>query len=233
MKAILVTLKCLTNMHVGNGDVNYNIVDNEVEKDPVTGYPTINASGVKGALRAHFKGNKNERNWFGSDAGEKSNPAQGKLKFLCANMLVRPLRATGGKEAYYLVYTDEMRKQYETLCKAFNVDSEITVPAKSPVVSVEGETTVKSIKISGITAYEIEDISCYDLPVIARNHLDNGISTNLWYEEVVPHESVFYFFVTSEEEEILSDFKEAINGQVIQFGGNATIGYGLCKVSAR
>ena len=46
----------MTNMHVGNGDVNYNIIDNEVEKDPVTGYPTINASGVKGALREFFNG---------------------------------------------------------------------------------------------------------------------------------------------------------------------------------
>ena len=46
MAAIIVNLECMTNMHVGNGDVNYNIIDNEVEKDPVTGYPTINASGV-------------------------------------------------------------------------------------------------------------------------------------------------------------------------------------------
>ena len=56
MAAIIVNLECMTNMHVGNGDVNYNIIDNEVEKDPVTGYPTINASGVKGALREFFNG---------------------------------------------------------------------------------------------------------------------------------------------------------------------------------
>ena len=43
MAAIIVNLECITNMHVGNGDVNYNIIDNEVEKDPITGYPTINA----------------------------------------------------------------------------------------------------------------------------------------------------------------------------------------------
>lgn len=35
MAAIIVNLECMTNMHVGNGDVNYNIIDNEVEKDPV------------------------------------------------------------------------------------------------------------------------------------------------------------------------------------------------------
>ena len=43
MNAYIVQLQCITNMHVGNGDVNYNIIDNEVEKDPVTNYPVINA----------------------------------------------------------------------------------------------------------------------------------------------------------------------------------------------
>ena len=45
MSAIILKLKCITNLHVGNGEVNYTIIDNEVEKDPVTGYPIINASG--------------------------------------------------------------------------------------------------------------------------------------------------------------------------------------------
>ena len=71
MAAIIVNLECMTNMHVGNGDVNYNIIDNEVEKDPVTGYPTINASGVKGALREFFNGDSELRHYvstlFGAD----------------------------------------------------------------------------------------------------------------------------------------------------------------------
>lgn len=54
MVARLFQIECITNLHVGSGDVNYNIIDNEVEKDPVTGYATINASGVKGALREYF-----------------------------------------------------------------------------------------------------------------------------------------------------------------------------------
>lgn len=54
MEVCVLKLKCLTNMQMGGGDVNYNVVDIEVEKDPVTGYPTMNASGVKGALREYF-----------------------------------------------------------------------------------------------------------------------------------------------------------------------------------
>lgn len=47
----IVKMKCLTNMHVGDGEENYSIIDKMVERDPVTKYPTVNASGVKGALR--------------------------------------------------------------------------------------------------------------------------------------------------------------------------------------
>ena len=54
MKAKIFVIECLTNLHVGNGDVNFNIIDNEVERDDVTGLPTINSSGFKGALRAFF-----------------------------------------------------------------------------------------------------------------------------------------------------------------------------------
>ena len=60
-------IDCITNLHVGSGDLNYNIVDNEVERDAVTGYPVIHASGLKGALREHcskssmFSDRKRER----------------------------------------------------------------------------------------------------------------------------------------------------------------------------
>ena len=71
------------------------------------------------------------------------------------------------------------------------------------------------------------------LPVIARNNLENGISKNLWYEEVVPHESIFTFAVITDDNNNsdLEIFKAGISSKVIQFGGNASIGYGLCKVT--
>ncbi|MDP3829955.1 MAG: hypothetical protein Q8Q47_01715, partial [Ignavibacteriaceae bacterium] len=70
------------------------------------------------------------------------------------------------------------------------------------------------------------------LPVIARNQLENGESKNLWYEEVVPRESRFVFFVSKLEstELDLSDFDTKIQEKVIQIGGNASIGYGYTKI---
>ena len=55
----------------------------------------------------------------------------------------------------------------------------------------------------------------------------------MWYEEVVPHKSIFYFAVvasTSESDSLLDVFTESVRGKIIQFGANASVGYGLCKV---
>lgn len=78
----------------------------------------------------------------------------------------------------------------------------------------------------------IEMCSDYRMPVIARNNLENGQSKNLWYEQIVPRGSRF-FFVTSTIpnepcEEFFTVFDETKN---VQIGANATIGYGLCSVS--
>jgi CRISPR-associated protein Cmr4 len=73
MKSYLYKIECLTNLHVGSGDANYSIVDNEVEKDEVLGSPVIHASGVKGALRdfAETSGITNIVEIFGSPAENK------------------------------------------------------------------------------------------------------------------------------------------------------------------
>jgi len=55
--------------------------------------------------------------------------------------------------------------------------------------------------------------------------LDNGESKNLWYEQVLPAETVLYTII-QEDGNVL---KDALNGQVVQIGANATIGYGYCK----
>jgi CRISPR-associated protein Cmr4 len=45
--------------------------------------------------------------------------------------------------------------------------------------------------------------SDYNLPVIARNNLENGESKNLWYEQIVPHQSRFVFYIRQALEPII------------------------------
>lgn len=238
MLSIMLKLKCITNLHVGNGEVNYNIIDNEVEKDPITGYPIINASGVKGALREYFSKNTKLSilvdDIFGSD--DQGNSTSGKLKFLEADMLTIPVRASSGNSAYYMVSTKEALDKYVECYKIFfnKVIKYYEEEAESGI-SVEGINLHEKINLQGESIYILSDKEFKELslPVIARNKLDNGISKNLWYEEIVPHKTVLYFPVIANQgdENLLKEFKKSVNEKVIQFGANASIGYGLCMVT--
>lgn len=89
-----------------------------------------------------------------------------------------------------------------------------------------------------------------ELPVIARNKLIDSVSDNLWYEEVVPRESIFcsvlsyydnFDNVFSNARNDRDRFEKAFKGfhqklvsddEVIQVGANASIGYGLTRFEA-
>lgn len=77
------------------------------------------------------------------------------------------------------------------------------------------------------------------LPIIARNKIKDGKSDNLWYEEIVPRESIFYTamlnynnFGKSSEFKYKKGFQafyKCLQNNLIQVGANASIGFGLCK----
>jgi len=61
---------------------------------------------------------------------------------------------------------------------------------------------------------------------------DKKISQNLWYEEVLPAETVLYSYVLPSVSNIedLDKLKTTIDGKIVQIGGGETVGYGLCKI---
>lgn len=67
------------------------------------------------------------------------------------------------------------------------------------------------------------------LPVVSRNYLESGESKNLWYEEVVPRLTQFYFIVI-EDEQYETLFEEELFSSLVQIGGNSSIGYGFSKI---
>lgn len=71
------------------------------------------------------------------------------------------------------------------------------------------------------------------LPVIARNHLENGESENLWYEQVIPRTSRFWFTLLKPVNETVNAFDNLVTekNSVIQIGANATVGYGYTKIN--
>ncbi len=252
MKSILIKISCLTDMSVGNGETNYSVIDNEVSKDPVSTAPIIPSSGLKGAFRQYFEDNdsKNVTKLFGSDVKTQES-CPGSLKFIDAKILGQPARTLKGDYAYYLVVPavsadaicDIMTVAGLTPINISDIDTTKNYATKNDI-SVEGisfETIPKGNKakkvldgylgegrwvIVGETDYKTK----INLPVVARNQLDDkGKSKNLWYEEIVPHKSVFISAVLGPDDDV-KEFANTINGSVVQFGGNASIGRGFCKV---
>lgn len=273
-------VKCVTNLHMGSGDINFNIIDNEVQRDPVTGHPTMFSSGIKGALREHFEARKLDdmvTRIFGSSISEsnkdkkKSNPGQ--VKFLSANLLLMPIRAALGALPYYLVTTKELLQAYvmeleairgigseqklADVVKTLDVNKAYSKNTQGPIrieaCKYENRSAIPQgiidvlLERKAVTEDNLDKLFIMPdsdfrsekihLPVLARNQLENGESKNLWYEEVVPHESVFYFGVLSDGTKLgdaaLKDFADVVeNEHLFQFGGNATIGYGLTQLTA-
>lgn len=93
----LYIIHALTNLHVGSGGQQYGVVDNTVQRDVITNYPTIHSSSLKGALREYttveYENMKNHVvDVFGSEpTAQDSQP--GSYRFHHAQLLTLPMRS--------------------------------------------------------------------------------------------------------------------------------------------
>ncbi len=265
MKSKIFIIDCLTNMHVGSGDYNISVIDNLVSKDVNNFMPNINGSGVKGAIREFFdfslniSDEKSSRMFGGQrretqddsslNVSKKTIPVfEGKLKFLSANLLARPMRTSSGKKSHYLITTNEIINNFNYLNTTILGENDFYL---SNIITVDEEIFVEGVNISKKLKFLDKDLffmneevfNNIELPVIARNEVKKEVKNssgetintrgNLWYEEIVPYNSVFYFYVlcNDNDEELLNEFSVLINDKIVQFGANASVGYGYCKVS--
>ena len=268
MRTLLYQIRCLTNMHVGSGETAYNIIDNQVEKDPVLkNTAVIHPSGVKGAIKAFFSSTTEDKEMldyiFGNEVEtadvtgkSQKKTVPGNYKFLGATLVARPFRVSCGHQSYLPATTPEVVNHQLELFRMLGIrriggcdisalnmpecTGKIMVTDTGRVKELEGKRTVsyhnpkmepllKRIIAPSFAVVDHEFWEQQEYPVVARNCLnEQGISENLWYEEIVPHESVFCFAVLAGNQYI-HEFKEGME-QVIQFGANASIGYGLGKV---
>ena len=252
--AYLIT--CLTNLHVGSGGANYGVVDNLVQRDSITDMPTINASSLKGALREFFMVKWGESDdkldyIFGPDltrsSSSKKEPGVGHYKFFSADLLVLPVRSnkkpffratsrmlvdTINEKAISLTGRTLIRGKY---CDVSNGHPKIKEPVGTRLedwdAKVDANLEVSEWMGSDVAVFDDDTfkVLARKLPVIARNYLENGVSKNLWYEEIVPRESRFVFFV-ARTNKYADDFDQELNGAIVQIGANASIGYGFCKI---
>jgi CRISPR-associated protein Cmr4 len=225
--AWLITAK--SNLHVGNENtLNFGLIDKAVQRDVLTGLPCINSSSLKGAINEYCsvktRLTADERiKIFGVDkTNKKSDTQKGLYTFFDANILFLPVQ--GKNELYYLVTTESILKNYVDKMQLFNVKVE---PDISKLLDSFKQLQSQS-KIELISDCEFKErCSDEELPIIARNCLEDGRSVNLWYEQVIPSETVFYTLILSEVDEL----SNVLNNEIVQIGANATIGYGYCRLT--
>ncbi len=246
-------IKCQTNLHVGSGDNNYGVIDKQVQRDSISLAPIIHASGIKGAFREYFdkslrwgettEGNEKLTILFGSDKTAKENLKQGSLRFFEAHLLSIPVRGKDN-EPFYRATSCEIVNAFNSSATTLGMkDIMIILPtAQNTNAHTEyaDSSLLGDIPYVGEKAVKMEHSMMNDevfrhLPIIARNCLENGQSENLWYEEVVPRESCFYFFIAvpNNMDSIVNydnDFNNNVHDRIIQIGANATVGYGYCKI---
>lgn len=246
-----------TNMHVGSGETNFNIVDNQVQRDVIIPeFPIIHASSLKGALREFYINNETDKNMIDHVFG--SEEYAGMYKFFEANLLTLPVRSN--KKQYFMGICPYIIRSLISYMEDFSVGiDEIkdlqellnmkTLVEKGKAIIFEN---IENVKIENISATykefnEIEKLKellgediallsdddfkeiAKELPVIARNKLKNGLSENLWYEEIVPRASKFYFAI-GQTQEWEDEFNKILTNNLIQIGANASIGYGFTKI---
>jgi CRISPR-associated protein Cmr4 len=265
MKVELYTIETLTNLHVGSGDLNFNIVDNQVQKDAISELPNINSSSLKGAFREYFE-NKNGMKKlveyvFGGQNNKNEETRQGAYSFFEAQLLTRPVRSN--KKAYFNAISPGVIKGFLEIIDNFDIKIDERLKNEliefstievnnNPLIfeNIDGvfleddeaqyydnfnTSIIETFLGTDLALFSDEEFKKLSLPVIARNHLDNGVSKNLWYEEVVPKKSKFYFFIgkpeniAEKDKREIEEFEKTFDekGGRLQIGANKTIGYGF------
>ncbi|MEM6846093.1 MAG: type III-B CRISPR module RAMP protein Cmr4 [Bacteroidota bacterium] len=233
MQGHFFIIRTLTNLHVGSGDSDFGVVDKQVQRDALHKAPTIHASSLKGALREYFTSQVQldtngefTTHIFGSEVNS-ADKVQGNYRFLSADLLAipRPDEDPTTSTAYDLVSSSQVLSNFAN--KAINLGINHSIITAFQEATDESVLTIAGSDIS-INDNDFKNLAT-ELPVLARNYLDNGESKNLWYEEFVPRESLFGLLILAPNgDSRFSSFENFVDGKVIQLGANATVGYGLC-----
>ena len=205
-----------TNLHVGNeSTVCFSVIDKAIQRDVTTGLPCINSSSLKGAIKEYFEHRKatNIKEIFGSTKTNKGDSQKGSAIFFDATLIAISEQKTGGDTPYKLAYSQNTIDAF--VKKANLLEAGIT-----------DKVIIKKLQNNEEVEYNKFEELCNDdnLPIIARNCLENGESVNLWYEQVLPSQSVLATVIQTNAKEDL----DCLNGKIVQIGANATIGYGYC-----
>jgi len=259
-------IKTKTNLHVGSDGTNFGIVDKQVQRDSITNLPVINSSSLKGAIKYHFEDILNSEETSKHFIKLFGDDSSGLVKFIDAKLLFLPLRSNK-KPFYHTTSISNLKAMVEFLA-SFGIDIKLDhIDTNKSVVIGKQSATVEDVDCQALDinipaineTFGIQNLAIFtdedfnevveNLPVIARNKIatnENKTDGNLWYEEVVPRESIFFTVLCysnnfntqgadsrGKTDKTIFDaqykkFEQKLINDTIQIGANTSIGYGIC-----
>jgi len=275
-KHAIVGMYCETPLHAGSGQA-VGVVDLPIQREKITNWPTIQASGLKGAFRNAYEDGdgQNTNDIFGSD---KSGDQAGAISIGDARLLLFPIRSSVAP--FLWVICPAILRKLKRDGKIVGKEYVWTIPdvQEDKYLGLTGENEaiifedlmlsgngklepdiLKSVKefVPGDDFYNTSSLEKYlclvsdasfsvlvetGTEVQARILLnDKKTSENLWYQELVPSNTVFYTIISmtnarwekEEERKSGNDLMKSLQDtlkEYVQIGGDETLGRGWMRL---
>ncbi len=265
MKVAMLGLLAETPIHAGTGR-SMGVVDLPIAREAATDYPVLFGSGLKGALRDKAEAVRNQAvdARFGTqDHAGDLLVSDGRLLLLpvrsltgayrwatCPHIIERYRRdlrranlppapsipspapktvRTQGEGALFLE-----ERQFEIVGQA----PEDLIESIRPLVRHEETQERLASRIAILHDGDFAWFVRYGLSIQARNVLEDGTkkSTNLWYEETLPPDTIMYSLVLGRSQDALTWIETELfpeTAPYLQAGGNETVGQGWFAVAVR
>ena len=259
MKAVFY--HALTPMHIGNG-TNLGLIDLPIQREAHTEFPVMPSSAIKGVIRASFEDEQKQNDIFGkTDEEGKVIFTDGKILLFPVKslkgvfawitsyyVLERFKRDTNidigdfkaAEKDNALVSSDKIVIKDNNKSKlvleefTFNADVDKSLTKLKEIIKCDIDQDKIAIVSDDVFKFFVKNYT----EVNARIKIDQKTGTaqdkGLWYQELLPAETVFYGCIAPRKngcEEQLTEVINKINNQTLQFGGDETLGRGLTKIT--
>lgn len=282
----LIGLFAETPLHPGTGTTT-GVVDLPVQREKHTGFPIIQSSGLKGAMREKAEKELNNAAVVNAIFGPENSDHAGSIAVTDARLLAFPVRSLAGVYVWVTCPAVISRLIRDLALAKMPIDKlHVLSPEKGQAFVIDNaglgdklileELLFDAVKEDAPKVKDCIDEICKFLPggeahkhirddkmkkhlvvihnddfgqlvttgaqVSARIVLnENKTSKNLWYEESLPPDSLFYTMVMAakprggnsglaDADAVLNKLGEAA-GSYLQVGGNETVGMGWCAVT--
>ncbi|MFA6808278.1 MAG: type III-B CRISPR module RAMP protein Cmr4 [Eubacteriales bacterium] len=204
----LLFLHAVTSIHAGSGN-ELGLVDLPIQREKHTGYPKIESSSLKGAIRATVQARVDNtpnaplmKVVFGKESAENKNDAQaGAISFSDARILLFPVKSLRGVFAWItcpqvLKRFNEELKLYRTENNLLIIPSDDGASVSSNSLIVNSQAEIKQVVLEEYT-YKVQQTGeCQELANQLMNMVFNGIDNGFSDRLIVLPDNDFVDFVT-------------------------------------